>query len=94
MLPVVSEPRKRPLRYRRINLRPDRRRRRGRIVGAVLLGILALWTIAAVVRGLILSAEASRLDHVSWGAVGVSCVFALVAACAAWRLWRKARDRS
>jgi hypothetical protein len=69
-------------------VRPEREHRRVRLIGAVLLALLALWMSIAVARGLILSAERSRLNHVSWIAVGITCLLVFVFARAARTLWR------
>jgi hypothetical protein len=88
----MSNPGKRPLRYRRVDLRPEREHRRARLVRAVFLALLALWTASAVVRGLILSAERSRLGHVSWIAVVLSSLLAFAFGRAALKLWRRAKS--
>jgi hypothetical protein len=87
----MSKPAKRPLRYRGIDLRPEREHPRAGLVGAVVLALLALSTLSAVVRGMILATERSRLDHVSWTVFALTCLLAFALGRAALRLWRGAK---
>ncbi len=58
-----------------------------RRAAAGVLTVICLWTSFALVRGMVLSAEGSRLGYVHWPAVALTSLVAIVAGRYALRLW-------
>jgi hypothetical protein len=77
------------LRYRGLGLRPERDRPRVRVLGAIVLTALCLYTAFVVVRALVLIAEGAHDRWQFWPALTVIGWIGVWAGIVALRKWRR-----
>ena len=80
---------KRPLRYRGLDLRPERDRPRLRALGAIVLTACCLYTGFVVVRALVLVAEAAQNRWQFWPVLVIIGWIGVCAGIVALRTWRR-----